>query len=317
MMLKMNPFHLTPAFKDYIWGGNRLVTEYHLPSHLTPTAEAWVLSSHKDGSSVVKEGTAAGKSLQMLYREQPDLFGSHCSAFKEFPVLIKLIDAKQNLSIQVHPNDEYALAHEGEYGKTEMWYVVDAEPGAFLYYGFSHSISKEEFRRRIADNTLLEVLNRVEVRPGDCLFIEAGTLHAIGAGLLIAEIQQSSNTTYRVYDYGRLGADGKPRALHIEQAADVTALAPPSRPVTHASSATVRELGSCGYFRSRLVRLEGTYSETVGDDSFLSMLVLQGDGALRWPDGELSFTKGDSLFIPAGTGDITVNGRAQLIFTTV
>ena len=147
-------------------------------------------------------------------------------------MLIKLIDAKDNLSVQVHPSNEYALRVEGEYGKTEMWYIVDCDPGAELLYGFKHEISKEEFAERIANNTLLEVTNNVPVHKGDVFFIESGTLHAIGKGILIAEIQQNSNTTYRIYDYGRVGKDGKPRELHVEKAKEVTNLVPPKYPTT-------------------------------------------------------------------------------------
>ena len=155
------------------------------------------------------------------------ILGTDCEKFEDFPILTKLIDAKDNLSIQVHPSNEYALEHEHQYGKTEMWYILDCEPGAFLYYGFDHAITKEEFERRIQDNTLTEVLNAAPVHKGDVFFNPSGTLHAICRGIVIAEIQQNSNVTYRVYDYGRVGADGKPRALHIRQALDVTQLTPP------------------------------------------------------------------------------------------
>ena len=160
--------------------------------------------------------------LPAVHQRPPRLLGTHCEKFSEFPVLAKLIDAKKDLSIQVHPSNEYALEHEHQYGKTEMWYVLEAEPGASLYYGFTHEISKEEFERRIQDNTLTDVLNAVPVHKGDCFFIPSGTLHAIRKGIVVAEIQQNSNVTYRIYDYGRLGADGKPRQLHIPQALDVT-----------------------------------------------------------------------------------------------
>ena len=153
--------------------------------------------------------------------------GSTCQIFGNFPMMIKFNDAKQSLSIQVHPNNMDALEMEHEYGKTEMWYVLEAEPGAFLYYGFTKEISKEEFRSRIEDGTLLEVLNAVPVKKGDLFYIPAGTIHAIGKGLVIAEIQQNSNSTYRVFDFNRLGADGKPRPLHIDKAVEVTNLTPP------------------------------------------------------------------------------------------
>lgn len=185
---------------------------------MPPLAESWELSCHKDGSSVIANGPYAGMTLPEYLARFPDAAGSRCERFPAFPVLFKLIDAKDKLSVQVHPSDDYALREEGKYGKTEMWVVLDCVPGAELIYGFSAPITREEMRRRIEAGTLLEVVNRVPVHPGDVFFIEAGTLHAIGAGIVIAEIQQSSNLTYRVYDYDRRDAQGNPRQLHIEKA---------------------------------------------------------------------------------------------------
>ncbi len=192
---------LTPSCKDYLWGGSRLRTGFGVHSDLQPLAEAWVLSCHPEGPSFLPDGS----TLQQYIDGHPGCLGTACHRFQEFPILAKLIDAADNLSIQVHPDDAYALAHEGQYGKTEMWYVLDCEPGATLYYGFRHKIDREEFARRIRDNTLTEVLNAGPIHPGDCFFIPAGTLHAIGRGIVVAEIQQNSNVTYRVCDYGRLG----------------------------------------------------------------------------------------------------------------
>ena len=199
--------------KDYIWGGNRLREEYGKQLDSDRIAESWELSCHKDGQSVITGGEFDGKTLSdYIAAKGKGVLGKNCGRFEYFPVLIKLIDAKDNLSVQVHPSNEYALRVEGEYGKTEMWYIVDCDPGAELLYGFKHEISKEEFAERIANNTLLEVTNNVPVHKGDVFFIESGTLHAIGKGILIAEIQQNSNTTYRIYDYGSCRASTKPPA---------------------------------------------------------------------------------------------------------
>lgn len=214
---------LAPCFKDYLWGGRRLVEEYNKQYSGEILAESWELSCHPDGPSVIINGQYAGKTLQeYIDTEGKDVLGENCRRFKEFPILTKFIDAKDNLSIQVHPDNRYALKNEGQYGKTEMWYVMDAGEDAYLYYGFKQEISREEFARRIEEDTLLDVLNSVRVQKGDVLFIEAGTIHAIGKDILIAEIQQNSNITYRVYDYGRTGKDGKKRDLHIEKALAVT-----------------------------------------------------------------------------------------------
>ncbi len=318
------PLKLRAACKDYIWGGTRLRTEYHQKSDEEKVAESWMLSNHPDGPSTIENGEYAGITLPEYFKAVGrGVFGTDCARFPDFPVLIKLIDAKDRLSIQVHPDDAYARAHGEPFGKTEMWYVVDCAPGAGLYYGFDHAISKEEFRRRIESNTLEKVLNRAEVHPGDVFFIQSGTLHAIGAGILIAEIQQSSNLTYRIYDYGRPGKDGKPRELHIPQALDVTRLTPPDRPAQpqgkkeglQGYSRTL--LASCGIFTVYEMEItEATMS--AGPESFHSLVCLDGD-AILLRDGrpELSFRKGDSIFLPAGYGGYTVKGACRLLRTTV
>lgn len=219
----MSILKLKPSCKDYLWGGHRLAEEYGVKYDGEVLAEAWELSCHSDGPSYIANGMYAGKTLQeYIDIKGKEVLGLNCRRFRDFPILTKFIDAKQSLSVQVRPSNRYALKNEGQYGKTEMWYVMDADPGAYLYYGFKTEISKEEFAKRIEEDTLLEVLNAVPVQKGDVLFIESGTIHAIGAGILIAEIQQNSNVTYRVYDYGRVGKDAKKRDLHIEKALAVT-----------------------------------------------------------------------------------------------
>ena len=291
----MSILKLTPSCKDYLWGGSRLRTDFGVQSDLNPLAEAWVLSCHPDGPSYLPDGTMLADYLAA----HPEAAGTDCKKFEMFPVLTKFIDAKNSISIQVHPSNEYALEHEHQYGKTEMWYVLDCEPGAFLYYGFDHEISREELEERIRNNTLTEVLNAVPVKKGDCFFIPSGTLHAIGAGILLAEIQQNSNTTYRVYDYGRRGADGKLRPLHIEKALDVTNLSPiaptaqyPAQPVDGGS---VRRLESCKYFISDVVEVSGKVHFTVGTETFRHLLALDGEAVLETASGSYPMKKGDSL----------------------
>lgn len=318
------PLLLKAACKDYIWGGTRLRTEYNQQSDAPKIAESWMLSCHPDGPGVIAGGRYAGMPLPgYLKLAGPGILGTDCRKFPDFPLLIKLIDAKDRLSIQVHPDDAYAAAHGGGFGKTEMWYVVDCEPGASLYYGFDHPIGKEEFRRRISDNTLEEVLNKVPVHPGDVFFIEAGTLHAIGAGILIAEIQQNSNYTYRIYDYGRLGSDGRPRQLHIEQALDVTRTVPPERParpqgIRESLGGCLRQLlAQCGIFTVYWLEA-GEAPLTADEKSFHSLVCLDGD-ALFLQDGRsvLPIRKGDSVFVPAGYGSYVVKGDCRLLWTTV
>lgn len=321
---------MKPTVKDYIWGGTKLRDEFGRESDSERLAESWELSCHKDGMSVISDedygGEYDGKTLAEYLEMHRSALGTNCADFEYFPVLIKLIDAKDNLSVQVHPDNEYALEHEGEYGKTEMWYVVDCEPDAELIYGFRDTISREDFRRAIEENTLLDKVNRVKVRKGDVFFIKSGTLHAIGKGILIAEIQQNSNTTYRVYDYGRLGDDGKPRELHIEKAIEVTDLNPaPERteyPVLELDGefggTYVRILADCEYFTSSLVTLDGTkLTWDIDEHSFCHLLVLDGIGTMLHDGTLYPLHKGVSWFIPAGAGEVKFSGKCSFINTEI
>ena len=314
---------LTPAFKDYLWGGTKLRDVYHKPCDFDKVAESWELSTHPAGESRLTGGEYDGLTLnQYIEKLGKQVLGKNTARFENFPVLIKFIDAKDPLSIQVHPSDEYALRVEHEYGKTEMWYVMDCEPGAFLYFGVNREVTREEFARRIADNTVLEVLNKVDVHPGDVFFIESGTIHAIGAGILICEIQQNSNCTYRVYDYDRRGADGKPRELHVEKALEVSDFQPSdtsshSRAPEAVAGGTVQRLGACKYFAVDRLQVEDEMELEVGEDSFVSLLVTQGRGVLEGPENTLEFRPGDSLFLPAGAGKVRVLGPCTLVKTTV
>ncbi len=318
----MYPLLLKGAVKDYLWGGTRLIEEFGFETDADKAAEAWVLSCHKDGASIVKNGELAGKTLAQAIKLWGDkAIGKNALKFEYFPLLIKLIDAKDRLSVQVHPDDEYALKNEGEYGKTEMWYVVDAEPDAQLIYGFNRTISSSEFEKRIKNNTLTEVCNYVPVKKGDIFFISAGTLHAIGKGILIAEIQQNSNSTYRVSDYGRLGADGKPRPLHIEKAIAVTKTHEPEEAYGNVGELTlypfgmVRTLASCDLFTAELISLNGN-AGMCENDSFMSLLVLEGEAVLSYPEGNMRIKKGDSVFVPAGIR-FALSGKAEIICSRV
>lgn len=318
----MYPLLLKPSVKNYLWGGDRLITEFGLTSDTDIAAEGWMLSCHPDGVNTVLNGDQQGKSLpEVLAAWGEDALGKRATEFPYFPILIKLIDAKQKLSVQVHPDDEYALKHEGEFGKTEMWYVVDCKEGATLTYGFTRDISTEEFKQRMCDNTLAEVCNTVPVHKGDVFFIDAGTLHAIGEGILIAEVQQNSNTTYRISDYGRLGADGKPRELHVEKALDVTKTMVPTMPygqigaVNTFGNNTVRDLSSCRFFTAKAVELKEAFT-VCNPESFVSVVVLDGTVSLAFQDEPLTVCKGGSVFIPANCA-VTLNGTASLLMTSL
>lgn len=310
----MSILKLTPAGKDYLWGGTRLITEYGKSFPWDKLAETWELSCHPDGQSVVTEGEFSGKTLNEYIKEKgSSVLGSKCKDMEQFPLLIKFIDAKEDLSIQVHPTDEYALKYEGQYGKTEAWYIIDTKPDAFIYHGFNRPITKEEFIRRIEEKTLPEVLNKVKTKKGDVFFIPPGTIHAIGGGNLIAEIQQNSNVTYRVFDYGRVGADGKERELHIDKAVAVTTCTPPqSCPVDG------NHLISCEHFNVNKIILDSSQNKVVDrtdGTSFVSILVLKGSGMVSSGQDKVTLQKGDSIFIPADTGDFQIEGELELLLT--
>lgn len=321
--MKNEPVLLKPAFKDYIWGGTRLRTEYGKDCDYDRIAESWELSAHKDGQSIVSSGEYSGKTLtEYIDACGSEILGTRGVAFEMFPILIKFIDAKDNLSIQVHPSDEYALKNEGEYGKTEVWYVLSAEPGAALYYGFNREITKDEYRRRIADNTITEVLNRVEAKAGDVFFIKPGTVHAIGSGLMICEIQQNSNTTYRVYDYDRRGADGKPRELHIDKAVDVSVLAPSDQADSSGKTQrmdgyTLRLIAKCKYFTTERIEVSDKAVLEVDRESFRSIIVTDGCAKIKMNEAELDVKKGDSVFVPAQSGSIEIDGSCGILLSYV
>ena len=253
----MEILKLVPECKDNIWGGVKLKEKYGKQTDKDPVAESWELSFHKDGPTRL----ANGKTLQEEVTAKE--LGRNCDGFPFFPMLVKLIDAKQDLSVQVHPSDAYALEHENSFGKTEMWYIVEAEKGAGIYLGFKKDVTQEEYETAIKENTLTDLLNFFEVKAGDCYFIPSGTIHAIATGCLICEIQQNSNLTYRVYDYGRRDKNGNLRELHVEKALKVTDLQKYEYTPLNLKTAQGELLGLSRYFttiRARRVR----QSETVG-----------------------------------------------------
>ena len=317
----MEILKLKPVFKDYIWGGTRLADDYGFQTGFDKTAEGWMLACHKDGMNTVDGGMYDGMPLDEVIKAvgSEELAGKNCLRFPYFPVLIKLIDAYDNLSVQVHPDDDYAGRVENEFGKTEMWYVLDAADGAELIYGFKEAITKEAFRQSIENGTLLDRLNRVKVKKGDRFFIEAGTVHAIGKGALIAEIQQNSNCTYRVYDYGRIGKDGKPRELHIDKAVDVAVTAPPQYSTAPEGSEeqhngyTCQRLTSCSLFTVDRYAVSDTLTLTADKDSFQHLLLLDGSGSINGR----SARKGDSYLVPAGYGRYSITGPLEFLLTKI
>lgn len=381
MQVKNRPFLLSPAAKDYIWGGTRLREEYNKHIDVTPLAETWECSTHPDGPSRVASGAFAGEKLVDVLRAHPEFIGTHPKTDGEggLPVLIKFIDAARDLSVQVHPSDEYARTHEhGQLGKTEMWYVLEAAPGASLVYGFRQDLTRAMLTASLEDDTVEQYLQKVEIHRGDVFLIESGTVHAIGAGAMIVEIQESSNLTYRMYDYHRLGKDGKPRELHIAKALDVVNLRQKPLPEQlqrereEHDGYSVELLEQCKYFRTERLRLdtvqsgkepsqseaacsvEGTSTQdmpvdahektvdnasvempqeassrwptgekaveavrfSTGPTSFEVLLCVDGSGTLSGEDVEISFRKGDCIFVPADSIGLEIRGTSELLKVT-
>ena len=293
---------LYPVCKDYLWGGNKLKESYGKECSFAPCAESWELSFHPDGKTKLCDGKTLEESLTS------EELGTNILDFPFFPVLIKLIDAQKNLSIQVHPSDDYAQRNENSFGKTEMWYVVEATAGAGIYLGFRRDVTKEEYESAIRENTLTELLNFYPVQAGDCYFIPAGTVHAIGAGCLICEIQQNSNLTYRVYDYGRRDKNGNLRELHIDKAMLVTDFKKfePKKFPDHI-------LGISKYFNAQKIVVDGDVSLQANEKSFHCITCIGGDGQIN---GE-KIRRGDSFFVPAGFGTYPLTGNMTVIFTDI
>lgn len=333
-----------PACKNYLWGGERLREDFGIFSPETPLAEAWVLSAHPDGDSLISFSNAPhGESFSDYIKAHPKAAGSLARSFPFFPMLIKLIDAKQALSIQVHPEDSYALSKEGQYGKTEMWIVLEREEGAFLYFGFQEECSEEEVRRAIQEESFPSLLQKVPVEVGDVFFIPAGTVHAIGAGIVLAEVQQNSNLTYRVYDYGRKDAQGNTRELHVEKALQVMKRKKVSSFMQEelqkegkkavGENAYLESIASCPYFTVERLSLEeeGSFSRELGEESFLSILVLEGEALLseavagsaektlieKAPMEQCRIQKGESFFLPAEKASWSLKGKGQFLLSSL
>jgi len=308
----MKPLKLIPAFKDYIWGGEKLKTQFGKDVDISPLAESWELSCHKDGYSIISGGVYDGETLDSVIKNNPEILGTYCKN-NELPILIKLIDAADNLSVQVHPNDEQAKEWEGQNGKTEMWYVVDADENAKITFGLTKDITKDELELAIKENKVESLLNTVPSNKGDVFFVDAGTIHAIGKGNLIAEIQQNSNVTYRLYDYGRKGKDGKERELHIEKGVKASLCKPLNTKKIPSCSDDTRLLGSCEYFAVKEIKLNGTKALAADEKSYHAILVTEGSVELVGTGFSERINAGETVFIPASLGEYQLSGLATVL----
>ena len=314
------PMKLVPATVEAVWGGTRLMDgRWNKKGLGANIAESWELACHEKGESIVVNGEFSSRRLSGVLQDNPDFWGKKGKEFSFFPILVKLIDSKSNLSIQVHPDDEYAMRVEGEYGKTEMWYIVEAKKGSGVYCGFKEVISKEQLADALKMGNITDYLNFIEVQKGDCLFIPAGTVHAICGGILLCEVQQNSSITYRLYDYDRVDDKGNKRQLHIDKAIEVT----DTSKVVKANENSVRvddntvTLASCKYFTASEITCEEEYSFDVNEDSFVSLTVVDGSGAIMANGNCISLDLGDTVFLPAGLGKVDIYGNLKAISAKV
>lgn len=311
------PIFLEPTFKDYIWGGQKLKNIYKKNvKNEKCTAESWEISTNKNGESTVKNGKYRGKTLTELFNDseiKEEIFGRRCINLPEFPLLIKFIDANNSLSVQVHPDDEYALKNENSHGKTEMWYILDCEPGAQIICGVKPGVDKDILKKHINSEKIQDCLNFIDVKKGDAIYIPSGTIHALLGKTLVAEVQQNSNITYRVYDWERVGKDGKPRELHIEKALDV---------IDTKNTPQIKNIGrekakinvvQCEFFTTNKINVESEIYQKTEGESFIAINVIEGDGIVVIDNNSYEITKGDSFIIPACIKQYKLIGKMELL----
>ena len=307
----MYPLKFEPILKTIVWGGEKIAPYKGIETTQSHIGESWELSGVAGNESIVSEGPLKGRSIASLVKEyKGELVGKHVyeNTADEFPLLIKFIDAQKDLSIQVHPNDELAAErHNGSKGKTEMWYVVAADPGAHLLAGLKEKITPEEYAAKVADGSITDVLARYDVKPGDVFFLPAGRIHAICSGCFIAEIQQTSDITYRIFDYNRPGLDGKPRQLHTEQAKDAIdyTVYPDYRTEYSPEENEEVELVNCRYFTTSVYDLSLPFAKDLSSiDSFMVVMCLSGEGSMEVDGEEVSLHQGETVLIPASADDV-------------
>lgn len=319
------PLKFKPILKERIWGSDRLEREFgkgKLKGRATdevPIGESWEVSGLQGDMSVVKNGSLRGNTLgELLEIFMGELVGE--SVFEkfgeEFPLLIKLIDARDVLSIQVHPDDDLAMERHEAYGKTELWYVVQSDENGSLYVGFNKEYTSDEYLNHLENNTIEQILKRETVKAGSAFFIPAGTVHAIGSGVVIAEIQQSSDITYRLYDWGRVDAKGNPRELHTDLALDAINFGKPENynVTPHTKSGKMSPLNKCKYFTTNIIDVHGKMNRDYARlDSFVIYICVEGDVDLQWDGGKEHLGLGETILIPAVMDEITVGGNGKIL----
>lgn len=318
----LQPVKFVPYLKSTIWGGGLIASLKGVETDRNDIGESWEISDVSGHESVVAEGEFKGRNITELIAEfKGELVGNHVyERFGDsFPLLVKIIDAHDNLSLQVHPDDELARKRHNSLGKTEMWYILEAAPGALIHTGLTCTITADEYVKRVADGTLMDVVQSFESAPGDVYFLPAGRLHAIGAGNLLVEIQETSDITYRVDDYGRVGADGKCRELHTELAKDAIDFTYREGCKSAAPAAVdgVAELVDCKYFKVCRVDVDGVMTVDNSADSFMSVTAVAGEGVIVVDGVETSIVKGETVLVPASAKQFELKGTVSLITAVV
>ena len=322
-MSTLKPFKFEPYLKSVLWGGEQIAEYKGIVTDQHNIGESWEISGVPGHESVVAEGDDKGMNLrELIEKYKGDLVGNAVYAkFGDvFPLLVKIIDAKRDLSVQVHPDDTLAKARHNSYGKTEMWYIIKADEGAPIYAGLSKRITPEQYEKCVAENTIMDVIARHDSHAGDLFFLPAGRIHAIGAGNLLAEIQQTSDITYRVYDFGRLDANGNPRELHTEQAKDAIdyTVYPEYKSNYDRNGKSATPLVKCEYFDVKREIIEGESAIDASADSFMIVMCL--DGAATITDnlgGVTQVKKGESILVPAVITSMKAEGNATFMTATV
>jgi mannose-6-phosphate isomerase len=315
--MKLYPLQFEPILKERIWGGTKLKTFLNKPITSNITGESWEISTVENDVSVVLKGSLKGKSLNELINEFPEaLLGTRVYAEfgKQFPLLFKYIDAREDLSIQLHPNDELAKKRHNSFGKTEMWYVMQADTDARLIVGFKEKSSPEEYIKNLNNKTLLTILDTKKVKQGDVFMLDTGTIHAIGAGIVIAEIQQTSDITYRVYDFDRVDANGKTRELHIDLALEALNYEKIQTQRFYSKTENItNEIVNCNYFTTNFIPLDGNIEIHKNQTSFTVYMCVEGDFKLTFDNESYSYKKGDTVLIPAAITDFQLSGKATIL----
>ncbi len=312
---------MKPCYKDYIWGGDMLGRVFDKNSGFDVTAESWELSAHEGGQSVIDNGCLKGMSFGEYIAREPGAAGTRCGG--RFPVLIKFLDVHTALSVQVHPSDETANAENGEQGKAEVWYIVDAQPGASVYYGLNSRLTKERFAEAVGNGTVCEYLKREDAEPGQIWSVTPGVLHSASGGVLVAEVQQSSNTTFRAYDFDRVDAHGNKRELHLSRVLDVMEYEPVKSEEKRENACfctagyAFENLFGCRYFKLDRITLHGSMELFCDGGSFHSLLVISGSGGIVKDGKRFDFKAGDSWFMPAGIGAYETDGEAVCLLTRI